>query len=133
MYFLIYTSYALSSGERELKTLLQQARERNKNCAITGMLIYSSGIYIQLLEGAQEGVEQLYQAIKRDTRHKSVALLKQGTIESRYFNDWSMSFKAISAEELAEEESYRCLTAPGKENIASVLKVFELLRSQELG
>jgi hypothetical protein len=132
MYFLIYTSYALSSSERELKALLQQARERNKSRAITGMLIYLSGIYIQLLEGVQDDVKLLYQAIKRDTRHENVALLKQGTIESRYFNDWSMSFKAISAEDLAHEESYRCLTAPSKENVASVLRVFELLRSQEL-
>lgn len=129
MYFLIYTSFALHANEQELKTLLRQAREKNKRQSITGMLLYLNGIYIQLLEGRQEDVQSLYDIIRKDRRHKGVALLKQDSIEKLYFSEWSMGFKAISAEDLAGEESYRCLNAPSEQNITSVLKVFELLSS----
>ncbi len=127
MYFLIYTSYALHTDGQALKTLLQQAREKNKRQAVTGMLLYLNGIFIQLIEGGQKEVQQLYQAIRKDNRHKEAIVLKEGPIENRYFTDWSMGFKAFSTEELAHEEGYKCLNSPGQPDIQSVLKVFELL------
>ncbi|WP_299286045.1 BLUF domain-containing protein [uncultured Mucilaginibacter sp.] len=127
MYFLIYTSYALQTNGQALKALLQQAREKNKRQAVTGMLLYLNGIFIQLIEGGQKEVQQLYQTIRKDNRHKEAVVLKEGAIEKRYFTDWSMGFKAVSAEELAHEEGYKCLNGPGQPDIQSVLKVFELL------
>ncbi|RYY30584.1 MAG: BLUF domain-containing protein [Sphingobacteriaceae bacterium] len=132
MYFLIYTSYAHHTNEQELKALLHQAQEKNKKKSITGMLLYLNGIYIQLLEGQQKDVQLLYEKILRDSRHEEIVLLKEDTIEKRFYADWSMGFKTISADELNTEENYRCLNPLNKQNADAVLKVFKLLSTDSV-
>lgn len=127
MYFLIYTSYATFSEEIEMKTLLLQAREKNKKKDITGMLLYLNGIFIQLMEGNKSDVLSLYLDIRKDKRHKDVVMLKDGLIENRYFTNWSMGFKAISDEELLQEEGYRSLNLTSKPDLNEALKIFKLL------
>src|SRR6187402_2910440 len=103
MYFIIYTSYAaINFNEELLKALLIQSRDKNKAMNITGMLFYFNNTFIQLIEGEEADVKQLYQNISKDTRHKRVVPLKQGERPERYFVDWSMGFKSINNSDLVE-------------------------------
>ncbi|MFM7429455.1 MAG: BLUF domain-containing protein [Flammeovirgaceae bacterium] len=93
-YHLVYISYAIPpSDEAEL---LNQARNHNKKEEITGMLLHVNGKFIQVLEGDQRKVKQLYHRIENDERHKRVTLLLEGESANRIFDKWSMGFKNLS-------------------------------------
>ena len=97
MYHLVYTSYAVPPfDEANLVELLNQARNHNKKEEITGMLLYVNGKFIQVLEGDQKKVKQLYHRIENDERHKRVTLLLEGESANRIFDKWSMGFKSLS-------------------------------------
>jgi hypothetical protein len=97
MYHLVYTSYAIPPfDEANLVELLNQARNHNKKEEITGMLLHVNGKFIQVLEGDQKKVKQLYHRIENDERHKRVTLLLEGESANRIFDKWSMGFKSLS-------------------------------------
>ncbi len=47
--------------------------------------------FAQILEGAEDAVKHLYEHIKRDARHDSVQLLKEGVAAHRSFEKWAMA------------------------------------------
>ncbi len=131
MYYLIYTSYIAEGIQEEiLKDLLSKSLEKNKARAVTGMLLYFDEKFIQLIEGEEKEVKQLYQSIFNDARHKNVAILKEGHHENRLFEDWSMGFKAIPPNRFINMEGYKDLNSPNKINTLSALKLFKLLSAE---
>ena len=93
MFYLIYVSSAVKLMDNdELLTLLEQSREKNLRLGITGMLLYSEGNFMQMLEGDRQVVLELYDAIRNDYRHKGVMTIRSDNIEERNFEDWSMGF-----------------------------------------
>ena len=79
--------------DRALKELLEEARNNNTASAITGMLIYFHGTFIQYIEGEEENVDWLYSKIAKDKRHQNITELDSGFNKERAFSDWSMAFK----------------------------------------
>ena len=97
---LIYISSALHEmDDAELDQLLVEARAQNLALDITGMLLYSGGTFMQVLEGERDTVLRLYARIINDPRHKDVTLIEHETCETRCFPDWSMGFRRISSGE----------------------------------
>ena len=93
---LIYTSLATKRpGKQDLEELLEQARQRNLRQNITGMLLYKSGVYLQVLEGDEKDVHQVFSAIEKDPRNTKVTKLLDERIIKRDFPNWSMGFKRI--------------------------------------
>ncbi|MGI2260346.1 BLUF domain-containing protein [Shewanella sp. GXUN23E] len=94
MYFeLVYMSRAQSPLlPRDLNALLEQARVGNASLGISGVLLYQSGSFVQLLEGEEPAVRELFNKIKRDPRHSRVTQLYAGYLLERHFADWSMGF-----------------------------------------
>lgn len=101
---LSYTSIAshLMTHE-ELIQLLQQARKNNQSNGITGMLLYMEGCFFQVLEGERSTVEALYFKIGQDKRHHHVIKLLEEPIMSRGFDVWSMGYRHVTREDLAQE------------------------------
>jgi FAD-dependent sensor of blue light len=96
LYSLVYTSNAIREYDREdLLALLMHSRERNERLEITGMLLYTDGRFVQVLEGEKKSVLSLYNEIREDSRHINVTPLSQNTIERRMFPDWTMGYKNI--------------------------------------
>lgn len=94
---LVYVSFATEDmTDEELKDILEVSRENNKSKDITGMLLYRDRFFIQALEGEEEEVMPLYEAIKDDPRHRNVLLVYKNDIKSRTFSSWSMGFNKIS-------------------------------------
>lgn len=87
-------------GETDLEELLKHCRGKNERRGITGLLYYFHNSFIQLLEGAEEDVKVLYETIIKDKRHQFVRVLKEGTIQERFFPDWTMGYKVLSAAEI---------------------------------
>lgn len=93
-------------GQAELSLLLAQSREKNAKTNITGILMYADGTFIQALEGERKDVDDLYEVIQRDIRHKNVIEIVSGFEEKRTFPDWLMAFLAPAPGKMAELTGY---------------------------
>ena len=94
MYYLIYRSVATDLPTKEsLARLLELAREHNAMRGITGMLLYQNGSYMQMLEGDEAAVRELFGKVAADSRHRLVKEVASGKLPKRHFEDWSMGFR----------------------------------------
>lgn len=101
---LIYCSQAAYDlAPDELVTLLDHARVRNAESGLTGMLLYSSQSFLQMVEGDAGAIEATYSRIRADDRHTNLRLLMDAEVPARLFPDWTMGFEHIDDEELADE------------------------------
>jgi hypothetical protein len=102
---LIYVSAARISFSRvDLSRLLQKARVRNAALGVSGMLVYESGSFLQVIEGDASVIKGLYAKIAADTRHHRLVKLLEGTLEKRNFADWSMGFANVDPGERGASE-----------------------------
>jgi hypothetical protein len=101
-----------------LTDLLQQARARNARQHVTGMLVYTNATFLQVLEGAEADVAQIFSSIEADPRHTGVIKLREEAIEKRAFPDWHMGFKHIDTEQAAHLPGYVELFGEGKDPAA---------------
>lgn len=116
--------------EADLVHILSNSRENNKAKHITGMLIYGDGTFIQVLEGNPEDVDNVYDKITQDKRHKNLIVLATGSLNKRNFPDWTMGFTTVNGKELAELNGYinprdkNFLATENPHAAISVLKTF---------
>ncbi len=88
---LMYASRAADSVDQEaLLAILRKSKAENAANGITGVLCFSGGIFLQLLEGGRQQVNALYNRIAADKRHLDVVLLSYEEIGERRFAGWSM-------------------------------------------
>jgi len=80
----------------DLADILKIARSKNQDDAITGILLYRRGHFLQVLEGPNERLSLLLEKLSRDPRHSNVKVLLDGYVPARAFGAWSMSFQDIS-------------------------------------
>lgn len=98
---LIYCSDACEPMETPaLQSILDGARSRNAELGITGMLLYSNGRFLQVLEGDADLVDVLYAKIANDPRHGHVRTVMSRSIKERDFPNWSMAYRALSASDV---------------------------------
>lgn len=85
-----------------LADLLRQARAYNQGHRLTGLLLYAAPTkeFVQVLEGPHNEVENLYQRIAQDPRHKHAFVLHEAPVASRMFPDWRVGFVAAEAQDL---------------------------------
>lgn len=76
----------------ELAKLLTNAREKNREAGITGMLVYENGAFLQVIEGEEDAVEALFDRISNDGRHGQIRMLLRSEITERSFPEWTMGF-----------------------------------------
>lgn len=93
---LIYISAPKPSlGESDIVDILEAARQKNIDVGITGMLLYSPTMFVQILEGKTNDLDEVMAKIEQDERHSHVAILSRDRIEGRAFSSWSMAFREI--------------------------------------
>jgi hypothetical protein len=81
---LMYASRAVPSIDQDaLMAILRQSKQRNPDAGITGVLCFSEGIFLQVLEGGRSAVNQLYNRIAADPRHSQVELMSYREIGER--------------------------------------------------
>lgn len=87
---LIYASRPFGFDNAILNGILMDARRCNVRDNITGALICRGDLYLQLLEGPKEAVEEAYRRISKDHRHLEVRLLSRSSVTERLFLGWAM-------------------------------------------
>lgn len=88
---LMYASRAADSvNSDDLAAILKKSKTNNPPIGVTGVLCFSDGIFLQVLEGGRSPVSGLYNKIACDPRHRDVVLLSYEEIGERSFAGWSM-------------------------------------------
>lgn len=99
---LIYMSTMVGDSEHELGAIWKSAVHHNQQNGVTGMLLYYGGGFIQVLEGEEAAVMETFGRICKDKRHHDITCLSNVEVPQRHFENWSMGFKHVSAEEIAK-------------------------------
>lgn len=101
LYMLVYCSRAAEGvGDGDIARILASARRRNPMLGITGVLVYGSGVFFQMLEGPREHVVRLMDLLRDDARHEGIVVLNEmEDVRERLFPAWDM--------ELATSDSIR--------------------------
>jgi hypothetical protein len=101
---IIYCSQATHDvGPEELVALLELARAKNHRDGLTGMLLYCSQSFLQMLEGEPTALEATYSRIMADDRHTKLRLLMSKDVAEPLFPDWTMGFEHVDEDDLAEQ------------------------------
>jgi hypothetical protein len=128
---LVYASTASRPlRDPELLDLVNTARANNSDLNVTGMLLYASGAFIQILEGGPPTVEKLLRKIRRDPRHRGFLILLDRVIVERDFEGWHMGFQKIAQSELDQIAGFHGWSGDmtTRRKIASAIRLIESFR-----
>ncbi|MEJ7557482.1 MAG: BLUF domain-containing protein [Pedobacter sp.] len=104
LYTILYTSSANEPFvEADLVELAIQSWNWNNSHSVTGCLAYVEGVlngktqcqFIQVIEGPENYVKNVFANIKIDTRYKDISIIKEGIIDQRKFSTWKMCVERI--------------------------------------
>jgi hypothetical protein len=87
---------SFADREEEIGKIIRASIRRNRDDAITGLLLVHGGWFLQALEGPGEAVEGAYQRILLDPRHSNAAVLAFGPVPRRSFANWNMCARRLS-------------------------------------
>jgi len=116
LYRLIYLSRNTIPGSnenihQEIEQILTVSRQRNAASHITGALMFNRECFVQVLEGAHDDIQEIFESIQCDMRHADVAVLSFEPVENRRFALWSMGY--IGYDTLASKEFTQIQQATG--------------------
>ena len=122
----IYVSEKTDSSSDSLTDIYDISQKNNLESGISGCLLIGSTSYLQLLEGPESAVGNLYSKIKVDSRHKKVKKLLEQHIEEKLFSSWSMKFAPFNNIEWDNKE----FDEGNFQNInsANAVKVFQTIK-----
>lgn len=93
-------------NDEQLIDILNSARKNNIKHNITGVLLYSEGVFIQVIEGDEAGVDLAFAKIEKDFRHKNIITLIDQPIQHKSFADWAMGFATLRPDKVNDLIGY---------------------------
>jgi methanogenic corrinoid protein MtbC1 len=95
---LVYRSRAVAPlSPAELYRLTLESQARNRQEAITGVMLYDDSRFFQWLEGPRDGVGRVMHSIRNDPRHTDIEILNDNVARERAFGTWSMKLASPGA------------------------------------
>ncbi len=97
MISITYVSSAVQQfRDATLLDLVEQCQGNNTRLGVTGVLVYSDGNFMQVIEGPDLVTHALYYRIRRDDRHRDVTTVHMQALEGREFQGWSMAYNILA-------------------------------------
>lgn len=94
----LYASRASEgTDQRACEEILSLSRRNNPKHGITGLLLFSSGIFVQVIEGARKDISALLRKIVGDERNRDLEILSFEEIAERSFESWTMGQVSIAS------------------------------------
>jgi hypothetical protein len=95
LYSLVYTSTASRPlAKSDLEGILTNARRKNLEEHVTGLLLFTEGKFMQYFEGPKTGVLKIFELICKSSLHEQIVEVSRQSLASREYGDWSMAFLA---------------------------------------
>lgn len=108
MIYLIYASTAVRAlGRDEFEELVAKWREYNIRHGITSMMLYGKGNMIQMLEGKEEAVRELFEKISKDPAHHDVIKITEGHLVKRVFENWPMGLMNLEDDDVRKSPCFQ--------------------------
>ncbi|MDI1296127.1 MAG: BLUF domain-containing protein [bacterium] len=93
LYQLMYISSVTQAvSVEDCRAIAQASAVSNSRDDVTGLLLFNSKRFLQILEGPRDAVERIFARIYDDPRHRAVVKLRERTIADREFGRWAMAF-----------------------------------------
>ncbi len=84
------------NARKIISSILEEARSFNLENNITGLLLYRTGIFVQILEGDKTIIENLLGKITLDRkRHENLKVILKQEAKSRIYSSWSMNYREV--------------------------------------
>ncbi len=96
LFYVSNTSFKFK-GKEDIEDILAKAHSYNNTNNISGVLLYHSGIFLQLLEGDKAEVDSLFAKIFKDPRHSNITTFFEIEAKERIFSSWGMAYKEVDA------------------------------------
>ncbi|WP_423821706.1 BLUF domain-containing protein [Salinisphaera sp. SPP-AMP-43] len=77
---------------REIDGILERSRHNNETIGVTGALMFDERCFAQVLEGPHAAIQETFERIQCDERHRDVTVLSFDTRAERGFGNWSMAY-----------------------------------------
>ena len=125
---LCYVSSAKETlSSNDLEHLFSVNKRNNTDLNVSGILIYSDGNFLQILEGEEQKIQNLFHKISQDARHNNIIKLIDTSIESRVFDDYEHGFIVITnSKKRMQLESYlHWLKEAELGNVDKVIRIVE--------
>lgn len=129
---IVYASHATFEVQdglnREVLRILMEARNKNPQRDIGGVLYYADGCFFQCLEGQKDVVVDLFEEIKKDSRHTQIQVLVDRSISKRLFRAWTMKFVPVHEQvtNLLKEKGFTTFD-PYKFNVTMIDQILGIL------
>jgi len=95
---LTYTSRArLDLTDEDLGEIHDTARHLNALDGISGLLLFDGSRFLQIIEGAEEAIDNLVDRLRMDPRHSAFEIRDERLVDERSFEGWSMELVRVSA------------------------------------
>ena len=133
---LLYASRSAAPATPEvIEAILAQSRAHNPALGITGILCQSGDIFMQVLEGGRSAVNELYNQIVRDARHRDVVVLHYAEVSERRFGGWTMgqvNLSKVNPSTLLKYSEKPSLDPYGMSGAASMALLEELIATAQI-
>ena len=128
LYQLVYVSDATQAMTApSLEAMVARCRHNNDERNISGLLLHSRGHFIQLLEGHEPVLGNLFAKIKDDPRHHQVELLHFGPAQRRLFPKWRMGLLNLDKSDALDRARFKPFVA-GLTKLQSGEAIIAMLR-----
>ena len=81
----------LQPHDLEFRMILEQARSRNSNMAVTGYLHWEDGIFHQWVEGPEAELRIVERCIYESRSHYGQTILSRDAVSTKQFLGWHMA------------------------------------------
>ncbi|MBG42558.1 MAG: hypothetical protein CL530_01160 [Aequorivita sp.] len=83
----------------ELEKLFDFILEINPSLNITGALLCNNNFFLQVLEGSQNTVKEIFSKIRKDKRHRDILMIFDQKIEKRIFENYEANFSILKTKD----------------------------------
>ena len=128
----VYCSRAAEGvDDSEVDRMIAWSQHRNVERAITGVLVFGSGIFFQWIEGPPAEVEKLIASLHGDSRHFDIVSLDRSVERrERLYPTWEM--ERVGADDIREVLEDALDSAEDPNNIATLRRILTHLDTGSL-
>ena len=119
LFALLYVSTATPLVDvAQIDALLDRAQIQNSRAALTGVLLFDGGCFMQYVEGPAAAIGRLYPRIRSSALHSGIVELLREPILRREFPEWSMAFRSANAFGMSHPAPHLDLLEPAADAVA---------------
>lgn len=98
------------SAADDCAAIVATSKSANPRHDITGVLFFTRGKFLQVIEGPEDELRQLMRNIEADARHENVTYLIDTPVARRGFSRWNMDFFRLDDAQKFDADTLKELT-----------------------